>query len=77
MPSPSAPETPIPALACPLCGGPNACAAAASGSFDTPCWCRDVTFPPDLIARVPVEQRGQACICQRCASPELQSVDDV
>lgn len=60
------PSEPRPAHECPLCGGPNACAVAQSGSFDTPCWCRDVALPPDLLARLPEEQRGQACICQDC-----------
>lgn len=32
---------PLPALSCPLCGAANECAAAQSGSFDTPCWCHD------------------------------------
>jgi len=31
----------------------NACAAAISGSFETPCWCRQATFAPALLARVP------------------------
>ena len=62
------PATPIPAHDCPLCGGPNQCAAAQSGSFETPCWCREATFSPDLLARLPEAQRGQACICQDCAT---------
>ena len=61
---------PIPAVTCPLCGGANECAAASSGSFDTPCWCRDTTFSAELIARVPEPQRGLACICRHCASGE-------
>jgi hypothetical protein len=32
------------------------------------CWCRRVTFTPELLAQVPVAQRGQACICLRCAT---------
>lgn len=59
---------PIPAVTCPLCGGANECAAASSGSFDTPCWCRDATFNAELIARVPEPQRGPACICRQCGS---------
>ena len=58
---------PLPAPACPLCGQPNACAAARTGSFDTPCWCADVTFTPALLVRVPEAQRGTACICRACA----------
>jgi hypothetical protein len=48
-------------------GGPNGCAAAATGSFDASCWCRDVTFSPALLARVPDADRDAACICRRCA----------
>lgn len=68
MLEPSAPAVPLATLDCPLCGGANACAAAISGSFETPCWCRQATFAPALLARVPEAQRGQACICQGCAS---------
>ena len=51
---------------CPLCGGPNGCAAAASGSCETQCWCGAVTIPPELIARVPEHLRREACICRAC-----------
>ena len=68
MSKPTAPTAPIQAVSCPLCGEANECAAAASGTFDTPCWCRDATFSAELIARVPEAQRGLACICQPCAS---------
>ena len=61
------PKRPLPAFTCPLCGGPNGCAAAASGTFDVTCWCRDVKFAPDLLARVPEAQQGLACVCRRCA----------
>ena len=77
MPELNPPATPVPAHACPLCGGPNACAAAQSGSFDTPCWCREATFSPDLLARLPDEERGQACVCQDCASRDLPGVDAI
>jgi hypothetical protein len=56
-------------LRCPLCGGPNGCGPAAGGSFDgPPCWCREVVFSAELLARVPAGQRGQACICRACAT---------
>jgi len=58
---------PLPQLACPLCGGPNACAVAACGRYDAPCWCATVAFPPALLAQVPEERRRFACICRRCA----------
>ncbi|MEZ5620265.1 MAG: cysteine-rich CWC family protein [Burkholderiaceae bacterium] len=51
---------------CPLCGGANGCAMAA-GDHDAPCWCTQVGFAPELLARVPAAARGLACICRRCA----------
>ena len=53
---------------CPLCGQPNACRPAATGSLAEPCWCREVTFAPELLVRVPEAERGVACICRRCAT---------
>ena len=70
MSDPTASTRPIPAVTCPLCGGANECAAASSGSFDTPCWCRAATFSAELVVRVPEPQRGLACICRHCASTE-------
>lgn len=64
---PSPPPQPLPAHSCPLCGGPNGCAAAAQGTFDTPCWCTQARFSAELLARVPPADRGRACICSRCA----------
>ena len=57
----------MPAPVCPLCGGANECAVAAACDFDTPCWCRGVTFTAELLASVPEEMKGRACICRRCA----------
>ena len=51
---------------CPLCGEPNNCHLATQGDYKGPCWCMDETFPPELLARVPEDARGCACICQRC-----------
>ncbi len=68
MTDPTEPSAPLPAHECPLCGGGNACAVAQSGSFDTPCWCREVTVAPDLLARIPEERRGQSCVCQDCVT---------
>jgi Cysteine-rich CWC len=75
MPDTTPSATPIPAHDCPICGGANNCAAARSGSFETPCWCREATFSPDLLARVPEAARGQACICHDCASRAAEPVD--
>lgn len=59
--------TPLPNLACPLCGGPNDCTPAGCGRFDVACWCAQARFPAAVLERVPVEQRGIACVCRRCA----------
>lgn len=59
---------PLPEHACPLCGGPNDCAAARRGSFSTPCWCREATFSAELLAQVPPALQGRACICAQCAA---------
>ncbi len=61
------PAAPSAEKRCPICGEPNDCRPAATGRYDTPCWCRDVEFGADLLARIPKERAGQACICRRCA----------
>jgi hypothetical protein len=33
-----------------------------------PCWCVNVSFSAELLARVPPQAERQACICQRCAT---------
>jgi hypothetical protein len=35
------------------------------------CWCTGVDFSADLLARVPAEARGLACICENCARRAL------
>ncbi len=67
MPSPPSDPQPLIAPTCPVCGGPNGCSVAVTGTFDASCWCRDVTFSADLLARVPEAARDKACICRRCA----------
>lgn len=66
-PWPERPAAPLDAPRCPLCGQPNACAPAASGSFESTCWCTELALPADLFARLPAEARGTACICRACA----------
>jgi GNAT superfamily N-acetyltransferase len=66
--SASAPMTPKRNSSCPLCGGPNDCAPARTGSFDEPCWCMSVAFDPEALARIPEATRNQACLCRRCAT---------
>ncbi len=58
---------PLKADHCPLCSQPNACAASACGSFDVDCWCRRTAFDESVLARIPPESRGRACVCERCA----------
>jgi hypothetical protein len=51
------------ATTCPLCGGANDCGTALGKSA---CWCFSAAIAPDVLARVPDEQRGVSCVCQRC-----------
>jgi hypothetical protein len=51
---------------CPLCREPNDCQLAAGR---TTCWCFETPVPPDVLARVPLEAQGVACVCKRCAGP--------
>jgi hypothetical protein len=55
---------------CPICGHNNKCAKESereSGIKQTePCWCMEVKFDVDLLARVPLEKRNLACICLEC-----------
>jgi len=59
-----------PAL-CPLCGQPNRCAMEVekeTGRRQPPCWCTQVDFTADLLAGLPKEAQGVACICAACAA---------
>lgn len=56
---------------CPLCGGDNRCAMEIerqTGVAQGPCWCVDASFPPELLARIPKEAEGKACICGACVA---------
>lgn len=60
----------VTATACPLCGQGNACALEAqraSGQPQPPCWCTQVDFSRELLARVPTALRDRTCICAACA----------
>ncbi|MDE2593851.1 MAG: cysteine-rich CWC family protein [Burkholderiales bacterium] len=59
---------------CPLCGGPNGCEPARLGRQDVPCWCTTASFSPELLARVPADLKGRACICAKCAAAQPQTV---
>ncbi len=67
--------TPVDPSRCPLCGQPNRCAMEAarlSGTPAGPCWCTQVDFSADLLARVPAPARNLACICAACAKGALE-----
>lgn len=66
----------LPNQNCPLCGGPNGCAPAASGSLDSACWCTETKITPELLARVPEALRNKACICRDCAMGRAVSLED-
>ncbi|GAB4398544.1 MAG: hypothetical protein OHK0048_10370 [Rhodoferax sp.] len=71
MTATAAPQTPVSAQRCPLCGGPNDCAMAlgqAGTDAGKSCWCVQAHFSAELLARVPEAARGRACICPRCAA---------
>ncbi len=60
---------------CPLCGGDNRCAMEierATGQAQGPCWCVAENFPPDVIAALPAEAQGKACICSQCLKTYAQ-----
>ena len=71
-PDPVLSPPPKPALECPVCGAPNECAPARTGTFDTPCWCTSVTVDPGVIAALPQRLRAKACLCPRCAAAVAQ-----
>lgn len=55
---------------CPLCGKANHCAMAlerSSGQKQPPCWCTQATFNADLLAQIPAQAKGRACVCAACA----------
>jgi predicted Fe-S protein YdhL (DUF1289 family) len=55
---------------CPLCGQDNRCAMVRGSS---PCWCAEATIPAEVLAAIPSDLRGVACVCPRCASGEVSS----
>lgn len=65
-PASPAPVSP-PGTACPLCGGDNACAMAASADAAAECWCSAARIAPEALARLPEAERGRRCVCARCA----------
>ena len=56
---------------CPLCGGDNRCAMEVereTGVPQGPCWCVNASFPKELLARLPPDAEGKACICAACVA---------
>jgi len=56
---------------CPLCHRANACAmevAKATGQPVQRCWCVDAVFTPALMAQIPDNAKGVACVCAQCAA---------
>jgi Cysteine-rich CWC len=64
------PNAPLPdATRCPLCGGDNRCAMEierATSQQQGTCWCVSQTFSAELLARLPADAQGKACICGNC-----------
>lgn len=55
---------------CPLCGKANHCAMElerVSGQKQPPCWCTQASFSANLLAQLPAESKGLACVCAACA----------
>ena len=57
----------LPNSTCPLCGGANQCAPAASGTLDVECWCTTASISSEALAKVPADLIDKACLCPRCA----------
>jgi hypothetical protein len=41
-----------------------------TGVRQGPCWCMQVDFGADLLARIPEPSRDRACVCASCARGE-------
>lgn len=39
----------------------------ATGQMPLSCWCVAMGFTPELLAQVPADAQGKACICAACA----------
>jgi predicted RNA-binding Zn-ribbon protein involved in translation (DUF1610 family) len=64
-------DRPAAEFLCPICGEANRCLPAASGTFETPCWCAAAEFPAELLDRLDIADRGRSCLCPRCAGTEI------
>lgn len=61
---------------CPLCGQSNNCQQASCDVYKGLCWCEKVTFPDELVGRLPEEARGRACVCRACVVETLKARPD-
>jgi hypothetical protein len=50
---------------CPLCGKDNKCGMVAGASK---CWCFNTSVDCAVLAQLPPEAKGVACVCEACAS---------
>jgi hypothetical protein len=41
--------------------------AKRTGQAVAPCWCVNVSFSAEVLARVPQAAQNKACICEACA----------
>jgi hypothetical protein len=61
---------------CPLCKKANICAmelAKSTGLPQAPCWCTEVAFSADLLARIPPANQVMACVCAQCAALDAKA----
>ncbi|WP_114412293.1 cysteine-rich CWC family protein [Marinomonas foliarum] len=49
-------------MKCPFCLKNNGCVLDENQN----CWCFSVRVPKDLLAYIPLEQKGSVCVCQEC-----------
>ncbi len=56
---------PVDPARCPLCDQANDCQIAAGHDR---CWCFETPVPAGVLARVPIDAQGVACVCRRCAT---------
>ncbi|MFZ9856013.1 MAG: cysteine-rich CWC family protein [Limisphaerales bacterium] len=61
---------------CPLCGRANECQQASCDAYKGLCWCERVTFPDELLNRIPEEARNRACVCRACVVDALKARPD-
>ena len=63
--------TPLQEMQCAVCGMPNECSAALTGTFNEPCWCASMQISSNVLVLVLESKRGKACVCKACATKEI------